>query len=254
MSDGISGFHVQSYNEEDMKSQAYGVYSGCRVYPNLFSDVHSLTSFGPGVDRLALVDVSLPWLTIHTSCWEMLNGTVYWHYCMVILSIISSLLHLLCCFQPVDVSRYYAPLFVLTPEQLATAQPTMVLGGASWLLSSEEEVLFCSYCVSSSKKWLLATCSNKHGEILNTSVIEIHTAKQVYLHVHVQMKTVVVSTNCIDYLICALSHSKSYFCSSRSLALQKLWRYCMSVVGGSILRWSVVITRVGNPGWGEIAG
>ena len=50
------------------------------------------------------------------------------------------------------------------------------------------------------------------------------------------------------------SYSKSYFCSSRSLALQKLWRYCMSVVSGSVLRWSVVITRVGNPGWGEIAG
>lgn len=107
---------------------------------------------------------------------------------MVTQSLVSSPLHLLCCFQPVEVSRYYAPLFVLTPEQLATAQPTMVLGGASWLLSSEEEVLFCSYCVSSSKKWLLATCSNKHGEILNTSVIEIHTAKQVYPHVHVQMK------------------------------------------------------------------
>lgn len=51
-----------------------------------------------------------------------------------------------------------------------------------------------------------------------------------------------------------LLSSKSYFCSSRSLALQKLWRYCMSVVSGSILRWSVVITRVGNAGWEEIAG
>jgi len=51
-----------------------------------------------------------------------------------------------------------------------------------------------------------------------------------------------------------LLSSKSYFCSSRSLALQKLWRYCMSVVCGSILRWSVVITRVGNAGWEEIAG
>ena len=155
-------------------------------------------------------------------------------------------------FQPFYVSRYYAPLFVLTPEQLATAQPTMVLGGASWLLSSEEEVLFCSYCVSSSKKWLLATCSNKHGEILNTSVIEIHTAKQVYLFACQNEYSCCI--HCTDYLICTLLCSKSYFCSSRSLALQKLWRYCMSVVGGSILRWSVVITRVGNPGWGEIAG
>ena len=52
---------MQSYSEEEMKSQAYGVYSGCRVYPNLFSDVHSLTSFGPGADRRALVDVSVFW-------------------------------------------------------------------------------------------------------------------------------------------------------------------------------------------------
>ena len=49
---------MQSYNEEEMKTQAYGVYSGCRVFPNLCNDVHSLTSFGPGVDRHALVDVS----------------------------------------------------------------------------------------------------------------------------------------------------------------------------------------------------
>lgn len=83
----------------------------------------------------------------------------------------------ICLFQPSNANRYYAPLFVLTPEQLTAAQPAMVLGGASWLLSNEEEVLFCSYCVSSNKKWLLATCSNKHGEILNTSVIEIHAAK-----------------------------------------------------------------------------
>ena len=63
MVDSISGFHVQSYNEEEMKSQAYGVYSGCRVCPNLYSDVHSLTSFGPGADRHALVDVSDSWST-----------------------------------------------------------------------------------------------------------------------------------------------------------------------------------------------
>ena len=56
---------MQSYSEEEMKSQAYGVYSGCRVYPNLFSDVHSLTSFGPGADRRALVDVSVFGLMLH---------------------------------------------------------------------------------------------------------------------------------------------------------------------------------------------
>lgn len=94
-----------------------------------------------------------------------------------VLSLVDSLFHLYHLFQASNANRCYAPLFVLTPEQLAAAQPAMVLGGASWLLSSEEEVLFCSYCVSSSKKWLLAACSNKHGEVLNTSVIEIHAAK-----------------------------------------------------------------------------
>ena len=74
-----------------------------------------------------------------------------------------------------------------------------------------------------------------------------------YLQMHVRnFKEHDVSTRALTdpLLLC----SKSYFCSSRSLALQKLWQYCMSVVSGSVLRWSVVITRVGNPGWGEIAG
>ena len=42
--------------------------------------------------------------------------------------------------------------------------------------------------------------------------------------------------------------------SSRSLALEKLWSYIASIVSGSLIKWSIVITRFGKPSTSEVKG
>ena len=39
---------------------------------------------------------------------------------------------------------------------------------------------------------------------------------------------------------------------SCSLALKKLWDYVLSIVAGTVFKWSVVITRFGKPSTSEI--
>ena len=116
------------------------------------------------------------------------------------------------------------------------------------LLSQEEEVLFLSYCVSSDKKWLLMSSCDKHGELLNTAAIEIHPVnKYVRQFFNLGMLMGILSF----YFTC----SKFYqIRSSRSLVLQKIWEYCMSVISGTLLRWNIVVTRIGTPSWGELTG
>jgi hypothetical protein len=117
--------------------------------------------------------------------------------------------------------KHFAPLFVLAPDN-----STVQTGGQPHgVTTHDEEVLFLSYCVSSDKRWLLTTSCDKHGEILNTAIIEIHPIDNKYYQVR-----------------------------PRFLALQKLWDYCISVISGTLLRWSVVVTRVGVPSWGELTG
>ena len=41
---------------------------------------------------------------------------------------------------------------------------------------------------------------------------------------------------------------------SRFTALHKLWSYCTSIVANSIIKWNIIITRLGKPSSAEIRG
>ena len=71
---------------------------------------------------------------------------------------------------------FFAPLFALAPDRPSATQSNLMFSGANWL-SNDEEVLFCSYCVSLDKKWLLAAFCDKQGQLLSTAVFEIHEAQ-----------------------------------------------------------------------------
>ena len=53
------------------------------------------------------------------------------------------------------------------------------------------------------------------------------------------------------YTLSSLSMDSS---SSRLVALQKLWNYLMSIVANNLLKWNIVITRLGKPSSAEIRG
>lgn len=73
-----------------------------------------------------------------------------------------------------------APPFILSPAPpLGNLGP--LVGGVPQshpiLFSPEEAVLFCGYCVSPDQRWLLATCCDRQGELLDTATIGIQPSE-----------------------------------------------------------------------------
>lgn len=120
-------------------------------------------------------------------------------------------------------TQIYAPPFVLSPETPLTHSGVPGPGGAlksQILFSPDENVLLCGYCVSPDQCWLLVACCDRQGELLDTAVIGI-----------TQM---------------------SDASQSRLVALQQLWNYLLSIVARTLVRWNIVITRLGKPSSAEI--
>lgn len=124
-------------------------------------------------------------------------------------------------------STLFTPVSILAPDKpLALSS----LGGntnkTDWVMNGETELLLCAYCVSHDQKWLLATFSDRSGELLSTAVIGIHPAKYVvsvlctptYFHYtwHLLSGTV----------LCSISISVLTVQSVSSLVDSLLWRSC----------------------------
>eukprot|EP00731_Ephydatia_muelleri_P022484 Em0015g67a len=120
-------------------------------------------------------------------------------------------------------THIYAPPFVLSPEPPLGHNGLPGPGGVTKsqvLFSPDEDVLLCGYCVSPDQCWLLVACCDRQGELLDTAVIGI-----------TQMPDAA---------------------QSRLIALQHLWNYLLSIVARTLVRWNVVITRLGKPSNAEI--
>lgn len=117
--------------------------------------------------------------------------------------------------------QLYSPPFVLAPtkdkppEQTAE---TFVEGGQKY------NVLFVGYCLSHDQRWLLASCTDLQGELLETCVVNIHVPNR-------------------------FRRSKV---SARKIGLQKLWEWCVGLMQMTSLPWRVVIGRLGRLGHGEL--
>ncbi|CAL1281519.1 unnamed protein product [Larinioides sclopetarius] len=85
-------------------------------------------------------------------------------------------------------------------------------------------ILYCSYCLTQDKKYILACCTNDKGEFTETTVINIgipnrHRRKQ---------------------------------CSVRKFGLRKLLEFILEVISVSIHPWRIIIDRFGRLGHGEL--
>lgn len=70
--------------------------------------------------------------------------------------------------------QIYAPPFILSSEPpLSSTGPLIGTQTHHILLDPEEPVLFCGYCVSPDKRWMLVVCCDRQGELLDTSIIGI---------------------------------------------------------------------------------
>ncbi|KAG5844434.1 hypothetical protein ANANG_G00162480, partial [Anguilla anguilla] len=116
--------------------------------------------------------------------------------------------------------RLYTPPFILAPVKDKQTELGETFGEAS----QKYNVLFVGYCLSHDQRWLLATCTDLYGELLETCIISIDVPNRA-------------------------RRKKG---SARRLGLQKLWDWCLGLVQMTSLPWRVVIGRLGRIGHGEL--
>lgn len=65
--------------------------------------------------------------------------------------------------------RLYTPSFILAPVKDKQTELGETFGEAS----QKYNVLFVGYCLSHDQRWLLASCTDQHGELLESCIISI---------------------------------------------------------------------------------
>ncbi|TSL28182.1 Mediator of RNA polymerase II transcription subunit 13-like [Bagarius yarrelli] len=113
--------------------------------------------------------------------------------------------------------QVYSPPFVLAP--LRTKQPDV--GEEA---TTRYNVLFVGYCLSHDQRWILVSCTDQQGELLETCIINIDVPNR----------------------------SRRPKFSPRKIGLQKLWEWCIGIIQMTAVPWRIVIGRLGRLGHGEL--
>ncbi|XP_015221754.2 mediator of RNA polymerase II transcription subunit 13-like isoform X1 [Lepisosteus oculatus] len=116
--------------------------------------------------------------------------------------------------------QLYSPPFVLGP----TRSKQLELGEAWGEGVPRYSVLFVGYCLSHDQRWILVSCTDQQGELLDTCIINIDVPNRA-------RRTKV---------------------SARKMGLQKVWEWCIGIIQMTSLPWRVVIGRLGRLGHGEL--
>lgn len=72
-------------------------------------------------------------------------------------------------FQRPSPIQLYSPPFILAPIKDKQTELGETFGEAS----QKYNVLFVGYCLSHDQRWLLASCTDLHGELLETCIVNI---------------------------------------------------------------------------------
>ncbi|XP_040053717.2 mediator of RNA polymerase II transcription subunit 13-like isoform X3 [Gasterosteus aculeatus] len=116
--------------------------------------------------------------------------------------------------------QLYTPPFILGPTRSKPPEP-----GEIWAeLPPKYNVLFVGYCLSHDQRWILVSCTDQQGELLETSIINIDVPNR----------------------------ARRPKVSARKMGLQKLWEWCIGIIQMTSLPWRIVIGRLGRLGHGEL--
>ncbi|KAL3319412.1 hypothetical protein Ciccas_001927 [Cichlidogyrus casuarinus] len=107
-------------------------------------------------------------------------------------------------------------------------------------------VLFVCYCLSEDQQWLMASCCDDTGQMLEETVISLRTSEAlipIYARAFkTQGPSPPDSTN----------QSGSHVFSMRRYALSRLWDFVLHTIAGTCIPWRIVVSRVGRLGHGEM--
>ncbi|XP_070706979.1 mediator of RNA polymerase II transcription subunit 13-like [Pempheris klunzingeri] len=116
--------------------------------------------------------------------------------------------------------QLYSPPFILGPTRPKQPEP-----GEIWAeIPPKYNVLYVGYCLSHDQRWILVSCTDQQGELLETSIINIDVPNR----------------------------ARRPKVSARKMGLQKLWEWCIGIIQMTSLPWRIVIGRLGRLGHGEL--
>jgi mediator of RNA polymerase II transcription subunit 13 len=117
--------------------------------------------------------------------------------------------------------QLYTPAYILSPKSDFRFK---AFADITEQTNINGNILFCSYCLSDDQRYLLASCSDDRGELLETCSINIEVP---------------------DRHRRKIQHA-------RRIGLQKLWDFIIRIVTSTTIPWRIVIGRLGRLGHGEL--
>lgn len=109
-------------------------------------------------------------------------------------------------------TQIYHPAYVLADPMKYVKSDSLISSTPS---SSHENILYCCYCLSLDNKWLIVMCTDKIGQLSETTLIKtLHSNKKKDL--------------------------------MWNIILRKLWDFINSVVSFSVCSWRIVLSRYGD--------
>ncbi|KAG7499347.1 mediator of RNA polymerase II transcription subunit 13-like isoform X2 [Solea senegalensis] len=119
-----------------------------------------------------------------------------------------------------------SPLQLYTPPFiLGLTRPKQPEPGEVWAeIPPRYNVLYVGYCLSHDQRWILVSCTDQQGEILESCIINIDVPNR----------------------------ARRPKVSARKMGLQKLWEWCVGIIQMTSLPWRIVIGRLGRLGHGEL--
>lgn len=151
--------------------------------------------------------------------------------------------------------RLYTPPFILAPVKDKQTELGETFGEAS----QKYNVLFVGYCLSHDQRWLLASCTDQHGELLETCIISIDVPSRYKKGLNSPTPApgglkIKANFQLFVFFFILFCRARRKNGNIRRVGLQKLWDWCLGLVQVTSLPWRVVIGRLGRMGHGELRG
>ncbi|XP_022241525.1 mediator of RNA polymerase II transcription subunit 13-like isoform X2 [Limulus polyphemus] len=116
--------------------------------------------------------------------------------------------------------RLYSPPFILAPMKDKQTELGEMFGDRQ----EKSNILFCTYCLVEDQRWLVASCTNDKGELLETCSINVEIPNR----------------------------TRRKKASSRGMGLHKLLNFLLGVMSSTVQPWRLVVGRLGRLGHGEL--
>ncbi|KAG1662731.1 Mediator of RNA polymerase II transcription subunit 13 [Nymphon striatum] len=116
----------------------------------------------------------------------------------------------------------FSPAYILAPTKDKQTELSELFGNRR----EKSGILFCTYCLSEDQQWLLASCTDDRGEIMDTCAINIEIPNR----------------------------TRRKKASARKVGLTKLVDFLLGVMSMRTLPWRLVVGRLGRMGHGELKG